>query len=711
MKIFVQGRKDGYKVLYPAPTPREFFRFGKDMQSINAQNQHGLYGKSVFSIAFEQGGRIYSKYVVGYDVQRANLGNICFSVFVPDNKNLPGEAVLMLLDELSAKYFNTYAPDFYINDVQENWSLFTTIADQYDAKLQSVDSLDIEQLERGTQDAAYIYYSSREHIAAFFDDPYQTVYTPFSQILFVDTEFKGKAENPLNALKISQGADLTERVDLDNKKYRLIVNPSSYARVDRINADGHRTQVPTNKRFHKKDVLFIKWSRQFYNSKEESGTIEDLKDYLDINELNRTVNVLPQNLQILTKDIQLQFLLREEPIKVDKFKCSNSQNEEVKLQENGILHFEGVQLVQNWTISASKGTTISIGKSFVPETSAKVMPLRASEKIRISFVFVDKKTGDKIHSAEITFTGISGKRREENGSIDFANDEIDKRVNLAFKAKGYQTLNQSIVPRQEHSEVRIELTPVPKKEPLKWEEDLMPETSNGHHRPMLCWLRRNLLPLILGSLLAVSLFFNIYLILSSKKEKSINPVKAATEYIEGPELLSSKLNEFAQLPGIKKDGSLYKRIESALIQRRFIDALRFQIESDSWDKNSALKKSPELSHFYQLCLDNKHLIGKMQSHLKDVWDEGIKDRPLKEINDTIRQYVELQKTRSTETGRVVGERKSLEISNDQPQADSVKSAPVDESSTTVDREPSTLEGLTTEKKPNIFEKIFGKRKK
>lgn len=689
MKIFIQGRKKGYSVLYPFPTPDEFYNFARDVQSISAQNQPFFYGQSIYSLASSLGGRIYTKYVLGYDVQRSNLGNISFSVFVHDSKFMSGASILKLLDALSAKYFNTYAPDFFINDVQENWSLLTSIAEQYDAELHTLDSLDIEHLERGNQDAAFIYYSSREKLAAFFEDPYQKAYTPFSQVFFVEAALKGKAENPLNTLTISPGADLTGMVDLENKKYRLIVNASSNAKVDRIHSDGHRTPLYSNDRFHRKDELFIKWSRQYYNPQEKSGTIEELKDYLGINELNRTVNVLPQNLQIITKDVQPQFLLKDAPIEVDKFRCINSQNEEVELQEDGKLHFEGAQLVQNWTITASKGTTISIRDSFVPETASTVLLLRATEKIRIPFVFVDKETGEKIPSVEISFTDSRGKRRNEYSPIDFVNEEIDKKVLLSFRAKGYQKQEPyPVLPRNVAGEERIELVPVPKREPLKWEGDLMPETSNGHHRPRRSWLRRNLLPLILGIFLAGSLLANVLLGLSLKNEKAINLVKSATEYVEGSELLTSKLNEFAKQSAIKKDWSLNKRIESALTQRGFIDASQFQIDSDSWDKNSTLKQLPELLSFYQLCNDNRQLIEKMQTHLKEVWREGIKDRPLKEITDTLRCYVE-----QGETETIVQD---------------------EELTSAVDNGASALDGLTSEQEPSFFDwlkKIFGKKSK
>ena len=36
MKLLIHGRKNGYTVLYPKPTPKEFFSFASDIQSINA---------------------------------------------------------------------------------------------------------------------------------------------------------------------------------------------------------------------------------------------------------------------------------------------------------------------------------------------------------------------------------------------------------------------------------------------------------------------------------------------------------------------------------------------------------------------------------------------------------------------------------------------------------------------------------------------------
>ena len=90
MKIFIQARKDGYNVLYPTPTPSEFYKFASDIQSISANNDAALYGKQFYSLAFASDGCIFTKYVIGYDVQRNNLGNVGISVFIPDKKKLSG---------------------------------------------------------------------------------------------------------------------------------------------------------------------------------------------------------------------------------------------------------------------------------------------------------------------------------------------------------------------------------------------------------------------------------------------------------------------------------------------------------------------------------------------------------------------------------------------------------------------------------------------
>ena len=67
MKIFIQGRKDGYNTLYPKPTPAEFFQFAADIQRIDAQNNVKYYGQNLYAIAFNGSGCIFTKYIIGLD--------------------------------------------------------------------------------------------------------------------------------------------------------------------------------------------------------------------------------------------------------------------------------------------------------------------------------------------------------------------------------------------------------------------------------------------------------------------------------------------------------------------------------------------------------------------------------------------------------------------------------------------------------------------
>lgn len=85
LKLFIQGRKDGYKVLYPKPTPSEFFQFAGDLRP-DGNNNNQLLGKSFFSLAFAPGGYIFTKQLIIQDVQRQGLGNIGFSLFISAQK-------------------------------------------------------------------------------------------------------------------------------------------------------------------------------------------------------------------------------------------------------------------------------------------------------------------------------------------------------------------------------------------------------------------------------------------------------------------------------------------------------------------------------------------------------------------------------------------------------------------------------------------------
>lgn len=639
MKIFVQGRKRGYCVLYPSPTPAEFYDFAKDVQSINAQNKPYYYGKSLYSIAFSRDGKIFTKYVLGYDVQRSSLGNISFSVYIPDDKFLSGADIRELLDKLSSEYFNSYARNFSIGDIQEDWNKLFAIANQYDSQLKPVDPLDIEHIDMGSQDAAYI-YCSPEQLVEYFDDPYQKAYPPYSQVFFIEEEFQNKQDDPLSAFKHNQDAELSEQVDLYNKRYRIVLLPDpliSSVAVKRVSLDGHETPLFSNEHFYKKDELYIQWTKPYYLSAEKRGTIDTdtLKDDLEINESNRTVTVKPKELQILSKDIRLEVYLWDNSlIGVNCITCTNCQGKEVPLEGNQ-LHFEGEQLNQTWTIASNDPTIIIINnESFTPKSSQNIIKLRIDKKKKISFKLTDEKTNEPLKSVTISYLDNQNKECNlKDSSISFSNEEIDQTYQFIFKSKGYELKKEEISPKDAGEEIHINLIPSRKREQEDSQSPYQPQSPENDKctNKRNSWLRRNLISLILALCLVVSLLLNINFHIKFEKEKD---VRETIEYLEGPELLAGKLQTFYDKTD-KKNKDLANRINEVKRHRKSIDNHVFR----SNDNDSNLR-CPELFRFYDLINDSDSLlINKMENHIDSLWGENITDYPLKEITDTLDLFI------------------------------------------------------------------------
>lgn len=640
MKIFVQGRKRGYCVLYPSPTPAEFYDFAKDVQSINAQNKPYYYGKSLYSIAFSRDGKIFTKYVLGYDVQRSSLGNISFSVYIPDDKFLPGADIRKLLDNLSSEYFNSYACTFSIGDIQEDWNKLSAIANQYDSQLKPVDPLDIEHIDMGSQDAAYI-YCSPEQLVEYFDNPYQKAYAPYSQVFFIEEEFQYKQEDPLSAFKHNPDAELSKQVDLYNKRYRIVLLPDpriSSVAVKRVSPDGHETPLFSNEHFYKKDELYIQWTKPYYHPAEKRGMIDTdtLKDDLEINESNRTVTVKSKELQIESKDIQLQVCLgNNSQIEVNCITCTNCQGEKVQLEGNQ-LHFKGEQLNQTWTIASNDPSIIIINnESFTPKSSQDIIKLKIDKKKKISFKLTDEKTNEPLKSVTISYLDNQNKECNLKGSsISFYNEEINQTYQFFFKSKGYVLKKEEICPKDAGEEIQINLIPSRKRKQEDSQSFYQPRSPENDKctNKRNSWLSRNLISLILALCLVVSLLFNICFCIKFKREKD---VWKTIEYLDGPKLLAKELKDFSDKNAVKENKDLVNRILEVKCHRDGIDKLDFRSND-----GISLLRCPELFRFYDLINDSDSLlINKMENHIDSLWGENITDYPLKEITDTIDLFI------------------------------------------------------------------------
>lgn len=287
MKLLVQARKDGYNVLYPKPTPSEFFQFAGDIRPEN--KDPNLLGKYLYTISFANGGCIFTKHVIVQDVQRQGLGNIGFSIFIPNNKKLSGNDSIKLLDELLNTYCENYCPDYYLENKKEDWKIFETIKNNYELKDLSYDA--IENYQRGNAEAAFVYYIDKTELCKFFDNPYQDEFSTYKQVFFVEKNLENKSDNPLNAIAHDPSANLTGKIDSENLQYKLIYKQQAESGL-KIEVIVNDKPLKSKNKIKIKDEIKITWSKEFYKTIEKSGKCDEIESkFIIINDFEKTITV------------------------------------------------------------------------------------------------------------------------------------------------------------------------------------------------------------------------------------------------------------------------------------------------------------------------------------------------------------------------------------------------------------------------------------
>jgi hypothetical protein len=461
MNILVQGTKGGYKVLFPSPTPTEFYQFAADIRRTDSKSDKNFFGKELYSIAFASNGCIFTKYVIVYDTQRGSIGDVGLSVFIPNNQKIAGAEVKTLLDGLAATYYQNYCPDFHLGNKQEDWLLFTSFANQYDSRLQRVDADDIENLQSGSQDAAFVYYSDAAELQRYFDDPYQDEYTPYRQILFVDKALKDKPENPLNALRHS-GNDLTGKIDLDNSKYKLLFNEEETGLKIRVSVNGIRKASRNNIR--RKSRMEITYSQAYRNSAQVSGTCQEIfaryPQCIAIDEQNRTITIKPVELQKITKSVAIVVTDTYGSQLNHRITCinSSSSNKINKVVTGGQITFEGDEIGNPFHITIDAGDKFKREeRDIIPEQIHGTFTIRLKSQKVVYFNVKDEVTGNPIHE----FTLAIGGQKEKDNHISFLGNDIYNTWLVQVEANGYKSVEIEISPFKENKHVEVKLKKKP----------------------------------------------------------------------------------------------------------------------------------------------------------------------------------------------------------------------------------------------------------
>jgi len=259
MKIFIFGTKGGARPLYPkegvAPVFDDCRSFGKD----------NPIGNLVYSLEYTKSGVALSKWIVIDDTIRDSIGFLSFALEIANYKTHNSKKAIEVLDSLVNEYNVKYLSDkFEISNLNEDWSFVERIKQKYQQYFEEIkDEIDIEKYSAGEKDSAYIYYSSEEELQNYFDAPYMEEYKPYKRIFFVDKKYENKDENPLNALRHDESANLTSLNLLENIRYRIIVPEARNGISAHITtADGQ--EISNKDKVHPNDELNISFKRDNY---------------------------------------------------------------------------------------------------------------------------------------------------------------------------------------------------------------------------------------------------------------------------------------------------------------------------------------------------------------------------------------------------------------------------------------------------------------
>jgi len=442
MKIIIHGTKGGHHTFTDEKV--EMIDARPDSSKVAA------IGQQAYSINFNDGDVVFSKYKIVRDVAgEKRTGHIAFSVIIPNEKKLSGVNVKLLLDELAEDYCNKYVENNNLDNVREDWQFVEEINAKFIKEVKNL-LYDNENFQQGTEEAAYIYYSSDEELQNYFDYPYDDKYKRFKQIFFVNEIFESKPENPLNALRHNPSSNLTKRIDVQNLKFTLFFDETN------IKVQEGDINCRNNSKVHKKSIFKICYSEPHRESREISGTLEDIRSYIDLDQDKRIIKIKNQKLTPIK--YTFNFIMTDQnsnPISDAKV-VGKYLDQEVELPNPFSVTYEESK---EYIVYAKKDDPNLISeetplkKCFTygePPTPIEVKLFLKKRPKEIGIIVQDKESKEYISE----FTVRNEKHQEievSNNKIKISGYEIDKNIAILVECPGYELSKRQFIPEKEES--------------------------------------------------------------------------------------------------------------------------------------------------------------------------------------------------------------------------------------------------------------------
>jgi hypothetical protein len=436
MDIVVHGTKGGRKIF----TPKKLSGL-LDVTADGAKTS--ATGQEAYAIRFTADSAIFSKYKIVRDVRGdKRTGFVGFSLFLSNHKKLSGADIITLLDRVSDEYCRKYIVNNNLDEVKEDWTVFERLASEYETRLKPNN----EEALSGSRDDAFIYFKDTDELKRYFDAPFQEEYSDYRQVLFIDKRLESAPENPLNALRHDSNANLTGRIDLENRYYYLSnYDPGKQVSIFVSGRDNTLQACSDRKnnnciRAHRQVVIKYSKDDRCYFPIEARGTLSnpdsEIYRYLEIrnNQIIIKYDAF-NNPTSKTKSVLFEIKDRKgNPVNDAEIQIGTQPWQKV----NGYQYehtFEGEELKEHWTVSVRKDDSFGRNVFTTGNTNGRVDVVMIERNI-VTVNVTDWNTGNKLDDFEVWTKLTNGFRKITQ--IEFVDDQIIDNYTVTIRKDGYE---------------------------------------------------------------------------------------------------------------------------------------------------------------------------------------------------------------------------------------------------------------------------------
>jgi hypothetical protein len=444
MKICIEGTSGGYESLFSS---------GFSFYDVRTSTPHiNTLGQTAYMIALRSESYIYAKYKIVRDVKGdKRTGLIVYFIVFSKVEKIPGEKIISLFDEID-KYLDKHIKNNNLNIENEDWEVIKKLEQDYNGFIQNNHKFPIV---KEYDQFAYLYYNTDE-LARYFDQIYQPEFLSYSGVYLVDESYKSANNNPLLSLRHDAQADITLKVNLEQKVYSFTDIPNSHGINCTIKNFGNNKILAPGDSITNKDYLTFIIRKHGYQNVELEGFIDSpqLNNIIELDDTNKLVKIKAdidwqpcrQTVRVKCFDV-VSGVWKDTPVKY----TSSKQIQKLPKEPN-VFEFVGQELNETWVFEVPENKYFDKSSTSWSNGDGDSVKIELQPKKKIQFNIIDKKTKKPVNGCEIFVND-----QLINGFDHYVSkNKILSTVKLEVRKKNYTT---KIVTFRLNDNPEIELTP------------------------------------------------------------------------------------------------------------------------------------------------------------------------------------------------------------------------------------------------------------